>query len=456
MVERKLLNTEVYVFIIVVLISIVIFTLYRLVRPELDLPYNFTPFPNVSPKDLPDAQTSGGSCSRKLTPCDELGKCSTCGEQDYECVNVTDPNRFVINNINVPVGNWCLPKQNPTQSCNEYTGRWTWVTDPDYCPAVNDGKNQCWKCLCLYPDLFDGTETGCTTQKACKNTSAILSRLSNQDQSKNVLVGVKGSIYENQVWDPTGADTKVLLANPYSVDDTGKPMFECKCGGNDDVSFAKLPNDPYSCHLDACFKNTSYNHSGAVCDDDNCTCTCGVSGTFIVPKSIGGDFSGTCVFETDVCGTTGTWDPSTSKCNCPTGIPEDCTSDHVPGSTGPQCPTPTNPVGKTCVDPCSAQPCQNKGTCTIPVGGVCPGGSVGCSSSPNACCMCAIDGDYQYNGDCCEDKCIRDQVNYKTDFSGTGGDSSQIWVTGTCCNGSYVKTSGYSEIITDYYCGTRP
>jgi hypothetical protein len=70
--------------------------------------------------------------------------------------------------------------------------------------------------------------------------------------------------------------------------------------------------------------------------------------------------------------------------------------------------------------------------------------------------MCAIDGDYQYNGDCCENKCIRDQVNYKTDTSGQGGDSSQTWVTGTCCNGSYVKISGISQINKDYYCGTRP
>lgn len=451
MVERSLLNTEVFVFILVVVITVIVLAVYRIFRPELQLPYNFSPFPNVSPKDLPDASTTGGNCSTTLTPCDALGACSKCGEEDYECTQVIDSNRYVFKNMKVPLGNWCLPKQNPDQTCNTYTGRWTWSNDSDYCQRVN-GKNQCWKCLCLYPDLFDGPETGCTTQKACKNNEIPKKGV---DQNNNHLVGMPGTKYDGKVWDPHLGDTDVLLTSPYTVDDsTNKPMFQCKCDTETIIPFVKLPHDPYTCHIDPCFKYDNYRHPGAKCSESDCECNCDtVSGSIKAPW---GDYKGTCLQESDVC-KNGTWDKTTQNCNCPGGISVDCKSNHVPDSTGPDCAD--NPLGRQCVYPCTPNRCQNGGVCSVVKSGqACASGYESCPvpgvSGVSTCCQCPTEDVYSYNGNCCSNKCIvNGTVKNETCVDSSGRSHDSVFYTGNCCNGSHVESSGGFLSCQSTVCG---
>ena len=69
--------TNVFVFILVTILALVVMVSYGLIRPASEMPYNFTAFPSVSPTSLPDANVSPGSCLNKLTACDEVGRCQT-------------------------------------------------------------------------------------------------------------------------------------------------------------------------------------------------------------------------------------------------------------------------------------------------------------------------------------------------------------------------------------------
>lgn len=389
-----------FLFILFIVLILIIF--YELIKPENSRPFNFIPFPNIEPKYLPDAQTAS-NCFTKLTPCDAQGKCSTCGEENYECINVDIDSSYTFNNIKVPKGQWCLPKKNNNKVCNLYTGRWTWVNDPDYCQT----SNQCWKCICLYPELYENSENGCMTKLACYNTSLD----PNVDQSKNYLVGTKYGPYEGKKWDPINSDDPVIRVNPYSVDKNGNPFFECSCnpGNNPDKPFIKLPNDPYSCHIDPCWKLNNYAYAGATCDTNtnDCKCECDKHGGYIIPDNDNLKLKNLCFLPESACGTGGTWNDDTNACNCPIGYNRKCKSNYANIVDTPTCNNPLNPVGEECINPCEPNPCKNNAKCEVrgqdydcicpdidPPWRYCKSGdkSNRCTDFKNCCCTCLASG----------------------------------------------------------------
>ena len=386
MANLKFLKTHVFAFFFVMIIALILIILYKIIGIEKPARYNYDAFPNISPKDLPDARSGQGSCFNKLTPCDGPGNCSKCGEDSFECINVDYDGEYMLNNIKVPKGYWCLPKKQRDLQCGKYTGKWIWSSGGS-CP---DGKTQCWKCECLYPDLFNGQ--ACMVQQACINRSGLAANKGNQDSNKLIGQEISGE-WKGVKWDPndtSNPDNPVLMVNPYTSDSvTGKPWFACSCStdtNNNNLPYATLPGDPYNCHIDPCWEYDGYIKSGANCTDSSCTCNC-KNGGITVP---GGYYKDRCVSDTSICqeNGTGAWNVGAKKCNCnTTGISLDCKSDNYPRTeenpTTPcktnddcmgktcdtttgwcQCTNPKNPVGSECVNPCNPTIC-NGGVCTV-------------------------------------------------------------------------------------------
>lgn len=54
----NLLNGEIYVFLVVFFLSLVMITLYDIFKPEKEFIKNFVPFPKISPKNIPGPDMS--------------------------------------------------------------------------------------------------------------------------------------------------------------------------------------------------------------------------------------------------------------------------------------------------------------------------------------------------------------------------------------------------------------
>ena len=351
----NLFNTEIFVFILVVIIFIVFFIAYNLIKPEQTIPYNFQPYPNFSPKDIPDINVGSDSCFNKLTKCDVNGDCSSCGDS-FDCVDSSTDGQYFMNGISVPQGKYCLPKNNNQNACNIHTGRWTWSDDPEYCNIVA-GSNQCWKCLCLYPDIYSGESGGCNTIVACKNTNTTL------DQSSSKLLSTPEALADlgiplNTQWDPTSKDDNVLKAlehSPYSSNAQGKPYF--KCSSN---LLATYPNDPYKLHLDGCNSSNSYATNDKigvlvkVNDDGTMTCECVDSGLELV-KNENSPFFNTCASPQNPCAS---------------GINQvECGSNYanpLDNKKPTKCFDPENAFGFECEDKCPGCNKQNTNNPDIP------------------------------------------------------------------------------------------
>jgi len=310
------LDRKIFAFVVVVLICLVIFSFYGMIKPEDQPQYNYDPYPNISPTTLPDAQTGQGSCMETLTPCDAEGKCSACGEGTFTCTEVERDGQYELNNIRVSKGKWCLPtnKKSPGE-CGAYTGKWLWTTN-------NETKQQEWKCECLYPDLYRGDD--CRTSLACTNKDGIsIGNLTGTKDAPAELLGKQWTLGTTtcKTGDkcPDGSDCpgdgkctintmdSVLSINPYSFDPiTGNPWFKCSCDGTspDKYSYINLPNDPYRCHVDRCWKNSNYAYPGATCTDSGCTCDCQENKGHIIPD---GTDKGLCATSTQLCPGGGVW-----------------------------------------------------------------------------------------------------------------------------------------------------
>ena len=75
-------------FSIVFIVVLVLLTVYCVLAPETEK-FNVTPFPMVSPADLPDNQIQGTTCYDTLTRCDDAGQCSRCSS-DFTCTYVSE------------------------------------------------------------------------------------------------------------------------------------------------------------------------------------------------------------------------------------------------------------------------------------------------------------------------------------------------------------------------------
>lgn len=372
----------VFLFILATLLFAVLYTGYDLIYVEkmTTVNNNLQAFPRVQPKDLPDADISMSKCVTELQSCVFDDDCNTCSENTgkFKCTTVERDGQYEINGIKVQKGNWCLPKVNNDRKCNRYTGKWVWSTSSD-CPPDENGvfSSQCWKCVCLYPDLFYD-ETDCSTQIACINTSDKTFQTPDQQRKGNRLVGAPYSPFAGQYWDPTATqeiDSNVLNTNPYATDAQGRPLFYCNCDARDGkgvTEFLRLPNDPYTCHVDMCYNvgqklSTTYSCTNTEtkqpCDpyadprNCKCSCNCGLNSTVTRPD-------GTCQVVAGVCNP-GRIKDDYSGCECGVFQKRTCRSNqkNKSNTTLPECKDKENPFGEECVDPCGSMPCGANSTC---------------------------------------------------------------------------------------------
>ena len=375
-----LLNNNVFVFVAVIVVVVAILSFYNMVGPETNtVPFNFDPFPKITPSRLPDPSHQTDNCWNKLTACDSAGQCSSCSDREYKCVNVSqgqaDRKFYHFNGINVPKGSWCLPKDdNPNPICNSYTGRWVWSFDPEYCASVNAKGQQCWKCQCLYPNLFSGSSQGCNSSTACQNDSP-LNRSATLVQTGNKLIATTAAKDSLQgcVWDPTNDKANpenkcqdIYNYSPLDQDKNGQPWFSCSCQDNQAGQyFANLPNDPQTCHLEPCYKYLGNSIKGLTCSGDNCSCICDNTNMALSPN---GKYGGTCVSIINACGHFG-WNKDDKECACGNGPywPRKCKSSttgvNMDDSTLPDCTLPENALGSECYNPCEAKTCNHNSVC---------------------------------------------------------------------------------------------
>jgi len=369
-------------FTVVFFVVLILLTLYCVLAPESEK-FNVSPFPMLSPTDLPDNKIQGSTCYDTLTPCDATGQCSKC-TSEFTCTYVSDSSNYVFNGTKVSEGDWCLPAVGQNTTCNSYTGQWLWTSD---------ASGQSWKCDCLYPDLFSGPD--CGTQVACVNEFLENFRENSdgpQDQSGNKLVATQAIKVNEQItipagtaWDPfvdplAYPDTQNALehVNPLAKNADGSPMFKCLCqtSSNGDlenfIPTISLPNDPYHCHLDPCLSQVYADNAGfyqyKTCIAEDCTtdvakasCDCTAIDYSQVPS---GPATGLCQDEDYACKLTydngdyhmGQYDKATNQCLCsdskgPFGTPRDC-SVH-PTGLEKQCMQSTNLFGKECYSECA-------------------------------------------------------------------------------------------------------
>jgi hypothetical protein len=358
-----------------------VFVVWDLVYVDKSTPtrsdYNLQAFPKVQPKDLPDAAISLSACTNELKPCTSDFDCLQCDESGkFKCTPVERDGQYEINGIKVPKGQYCLPRTDRTQKCNKYTGKWVWSTASD-CPPDENGmfSSQCWKCMCLYPDLFYD-QKDCSTQIACINSSDKTFQSADAQRKRNRLVGAPYSKFPGQYWDPSAIDSidsAVLEENPYATDSKGRPQFYCECDTRDERNqkeFLRLPNDPYTCHVDMCYNrnqkiSTTYmcrTSGGQVCDpyetpaDCKCSCNCFMNNAVTRPD-------GTCQIVEGMC-LPGRTNNTVTGCECGSFKKRICRSalKNTSNTTLPECKDANNPFGEECYDQCKPNPCTN-GAC---------------------------------------------------------------------------------------------
>ena len=96
----NIFNTEIVIFIIIIIISILFLSFYNIIKPENTLAYNFTPYAQFSPKDLPDnnLNTETKSCFTTLTACDGDNQCPSCESDEFTCTNVDTDGQYTFQN----------------------------------------------------------------------------------------------------------------------------------------------------------------------------------------------------------------------------------------------------------------------------------------------------------------------------------------------------------------------
>lgn len=383
--------------IVITICATVIFLLsYESVKPIIRKSHNFIPLPQTFP-GLSEIESP--SC-KTLTPCDQNGKCVSCGSASntdpsavFTCTTVGVDENVIFNGEKVPPGRWCLPKGKENLVCGTHTGRAIWT------------ENKGWECVCLYPDLFGGEN--CNTQIACKAPNA-----PGVDQSRNVLVNKK----TGAVWDPTIPDFDPA-DTPYDVDEAGDPLYMCQCDKTQTKKFVKLPGDPYRCHLEPC----SDAHEIPFWDEQELRCDCTAKGA-VNNEYAYSNVTKKCV-RTPQCA----WDNVNQKCMCPDGqVTQTCDSSTMSrtSTTAPKCPDV--PGGSFCSNPCE---------------GYCLNGGIGRVEGTKCVCTCPKKPNIEFHGARCDDACMKDGVSDPVR---------------KCCSGKrHMVTAGQGPYAITYYkCGS--
>jgi hypothetical protein len=477
-------NSKIFIFILIFVIALVSFTLYKLFANEENIGFNFQPYPEFSPKDIPDINIGSDSCYKVLKKCDEVGKnCSQCSS-DYICTKVEREGQYIIDNKSVPIGKYCLPKLGNDEKCNKYTGAWVWVNDPEYCAQKGD---QCWRCICKYPDLFGGDD--CSTQTACtppSQSSLIFETLPNgvlvttdelQKDTADSTTDYEG-IKSNTIYDPnkeagTPDEIRMLEQNLYGKNSDNKPYFKCNCtvDPNTKKKLINLPNDPYTCHLSLCDPKSEIEAKFFKDDKGNdvLKCDCSNGGLYIIDPAINKVYGNTCDDGKQACnyeGAIGTIGPEFDQdsriitgCNCGSGdskyysrkckssttypdkdfcyeggvkIPQ-CNPEDT--KTLPLCRDPNNKIGYECVDACYNVKCSENGTLVVKQQGdikICT-------------CQCKAG----YKGTDCSESC--DANSDCTATQSQGPPLPPIHVQGDCSKCCAIGTSGDSPNM-NWYC----
>lgn len=384
------MKTYLFIFLITLIITLCIVILYGVTSiGKTDsnlLSYDvLDTFPDIRGPGV--GNTGERNCSNTLYSCNNDLSCDTqCGNSDYTCTNVSQGEEVMYNGMKVGKGNWCLPKNK--KGCGKYTGMSVW----------SDSEGGEWKCICKYPQLFDGEY--CLNNKACKDFSE---KAKNINQLENKLVDAQGN-----VWDPTLPNfIPPNGLSPLAKDKDGKPIFKCRCGGGYNITdpkniyqFANLPNDPYYCHLDPCTPNSG----SRTWDEENMTCNCGLD----MEK----DTDGLCI--TPTC-PYGSWDKLNQRCAClgRTALVY-CNSDKVrrnginpnTGKKYPDCKDMKNENGMECIDRCIFDDKYEEGdcidkTCKKCIGGTCIFSGEGGNSDIS--CNCGIAACVNTKGFCVKD-----------------------------------------------------
>jgi len=333
----KVLNIEVWVFITVFSIAVIVTVIYMILQPDKSLLQGFSPFPDIYPSGVPPPNLQQNlTCKNTIQECLLNTDCQKCGP-NFACTEVVGGQNVHYNGINLRPGNWCLPKQDE-KGCGTYTGRAVW--------SAEEGQEK-WTCQCLYPELFGGDT--CLDQYACKDTSEGAPR----DQSANVLISKTG-----EIWDPHKIPPHGL--SPYARDPkTNEPIFTCSCKQNEGQEgipkFVSLPNSPYHCNLDPC----SEFHSEIMFNSKTNSCDCKFTNLGVLSNKDG-------VCRDSPCQPLGIWDQDVNECSCGKFVKTNCSSDLFYRAGVEDCSKTKqtgNPGGSSCGDPCASNPCKNNSVC---------------------------------------------------------------------------------------------
>ncbi len=458
----KFLSIEIWVFMTVFVITIILSTVYIIIKPDKSVIQGFSPFPDIYPTGVPPPQQQVDiKCKNTIQSCVVDSDCDKCGAAGFVCTEVKNGQQTIFDGKKVPQGNWCLPKNE--KGCGTYTGRAIWATV--------DGEEK-WKCTCLYPDLFGGAD--CLTQYACRDNTGPTT------QTDNVLEGTLDG--KKVIWDPNKFPPNGL--SPYARDKDENPIFSCSCkqGDKSKINFTSLPNNPYKCNIDPC----TLSHNSTYFNSKTNTCDC--------PKDLPVLSNVTGVCEADGCSrndTLGFWDSNTGQCVCSGDLwpVENCSNSTFYRSNTEKCTAALSgiPGGSTCLNPCKPNPCKNgsicvhtpnapgKYECSCPPGfGPEPGLPAYCSrgcynkgkgGSPPGCdCATTKKGDedvyWGWRDRNCEYPCLAPGVVTMTQQHGVGilppDNCSYIASTGknmTCCNITKSGSCGILGSTSKQYCG---
>lgn len=190
---------------------------------------------------LPRAQ----SCMPDLHACTHDGDCAVCddvlgGGEAMRCEIVSDPK--VVGDVDVPVGNWCLPR---TGKCDAENASLQWTSDG-------------WKCTCKFPTVHGGE--ACDLPLTCSTSdvtdwSADKQRLMiNEDTDEPEAWTMKSGV--NPVLCHVEGATRSEWDKPCTKDTI--PNTVCRCDGlaKDSLTgYRNDPNNPMVCVPDTCSMN---------------------------------------------------------------------------------------------------------------------------------------------------------------------------------------------------------
>ena len=234
------------VFIFLLILSMIFFTFYTIIKSDKSQKIGILPFPSSGPYVPLDSS----NCGRNVIECtgDDKNGCNTkCSSTLYQCTNIGTKEVWYLGTKLGKNKSFCLPGQDQPafNECGTYTGKAIW--------GIDENNKESWLCQCKYPTLFNGP--ACTNPVSCTiNRKQLSCDPSNPLCGKLYKIDDKG---DKIAWDPnTSMPPQVVDDNPLSYkQDSPEPLYTCDC--NDKSGSYTKKGDPYRCHPNIC-------HGGAV------------------------------------------------------------------------------------------------------------------------------------------------------------------------------------------------